>query len=132
MKNINYLIPLILLFVIIEAGILVFSQALIQKNISPNVLSGGNIILFLLTVITCLWQKKALKNSNPNVFIRSVMSGMLLKMVVAAIIIIIYSSISGETFNRRGIFSVMILYILYLSVEVIIISNLNKAGNVKK
>lgn len=131
MKNINYLIPLILLFVIIEAGILVFSQSLIQKNISPNVLSGGNIILFLLTVITCLWQKKALNNSNPNVFIRSVMSGILLKMVVAVMIIFIYVNMSGEDFNRRGIFSVMILYFLYLSVEVIIISKLNKAGNVK-
>lgn len=131
MKNINYLIPLILLFVIIEAGILVFSQSLIQKNISPNVLSGGNIILFLLTVITCLWQKKALNNSNPNVFIRSVMSGILLKMVVAVMIILIYVNMSGEYFNRRGIFSVMILYFLYLSVEVIIISKLNKAGNVK-
>ncbi|MBS1763014.1 MAG: hypothetical protein JSR00_09075 [Bacteroidetes bacterium] len=131
MKNINYLIPLILLFVIIEAGILVFSQSLIQKNISPNVLSGGNIILFLLTVITCLWQKKALNNSNPNVFIRSVMSGILLKMVVAVMIIFIYVNMSGEDFNRRGIFSVMILYFLYLSVEVITISKLNKAGNVK-
>lgn len=131
MKNINYLIPLILLFVIIEAGILVFSQSLIQKNISPNVLSGGNIILFLLTVITCLWQKKALNNSNPNVFIRSVMSGILLKMVVAVMIILIYVNMSGEDFNRRGIFSVMILYFLYLSVEVITISKLNKAGNVK-
>lgn len=131
MKNINYLIPLILLFVIIEAGILVFSQSLIQKNISPNVLSGGNIILFLLTVITCLWQKKALNNSNPNVFIRSVMSGILLKMVVAVIIILIYVNMSGEDFNGRGIFSVMILYFLYLSVEVITISKLNKAGNVK-
>lgn len=131
MKNINYLIPLILLFVIIEAGILVFSQSLIQKNISPNVLSGGNIILFLLTVITCLWQKKALNNSNPNVFIRSVMSGILLKMVVAVMIILIYVNMSGEYFNRRGIFSVMILYFLYLSVEVITISKLNKAGNVK-
>lgn len=131
MKNINYLIPLILLFVIIEAGILVFSQSLIQKNISPNVLSGGNIILFLLTVITCLWQKKALNNSNPNVFIRSVMSGILLKMVVAVMIIFIYVNMSGEDFNSRGIFSVMILYFLYLSVEVITISKLNKAGNVK-
>lgn len=131
MKNINYLIPLILLFVIIEAGILVFSQSLIQKNISPNVLSGGNIILFLLTVITCLWQKKALNNSNPNVFIRSVMSGILLKMVVAVMIIFIYVNMSGEDFNGRGIFSVMILYFLYLSVEVITISKLNKAGNVK-
>ncbi len=131
MKNINYLIPLILLFVIIEAGILVFSQSLIQKNISPNVLSGGNIILFLLTVITCLWQKKALNNSNPNVFIRSVMSGILLKMVVAVMIILIYVNMSGEDFNGRGIFSVMILYFLYLSVEVITISKLNKAGNVK-
>ena len=129
MKNINFLMPVILLFLIIEAAILVFANQLDAKGISSNVITAGNLVLLALTIITGLIQKKALTNSNPNVFIRSVMSGMLIKLVIGGIIIILYATLSSENFNKSGIFSVMILYLFYLATEVVIVMKLNKKKN---
>ncbi len=121
--------PVILLFLIIEAAILVFANQLDAKGISSNVITAGNLVLLALTIITGLIQKKALTNSNPNVFIRSVMSGMLIKLVIGGIIIILYATLSSENFNKSGIFSVMILYLFYLATEVVIVMKLNKRKN---
>ena len=129
MKNINFLMPVILLFIILEASTLVFANLLLAKGISPNVVTGGNLILFVLTVITCLLQKKAISNSNPNVFIRSVMTGMLIKMLIGGVIIFLYVTLSNENFNKAGIFTVMILYLFYLATEVIIVMKLNSRKN---
>ena len=118
-----------MLFVIIEATILVFGNQLDAKGISSNVITAGNLVLLILTIITALIQKKALSNTNPNVFIRSVMSGMLIKLLIGGLIIILYSTFSGVNFNKSGIFSVMILYLFYLATEVIIVMKLNRRKN---
>lgn len=129
MKNINFLMPVILLFVVIEASILVFANQLNLKGISSNVVTAGNIVLLVLTIITCLIQKKALANSNPNVFIRSVMGGMIIKLVIGAVIILLYSTLNQENFNKPGIFAVMVLYLFYLATEVLIVMKLNRIKN---
>lgn len=129
MKNINFLLPIILLFVIIEASILVFTNQIEAKGIAPNVLTSGNLILFILTMVTALIQKKALTNVNPNVFIRSIMTGMLIKMLLGGLIIILYATFSGDNFNKAAIFGVMIMYLFYLATEVTIVMNLNKRKN---
>ena len=129
MKNINFLMPVILLFVIIEASILIFANQLNLKGISSNVVTAGNIVLLVLTIITCLIQKKALTNSNPNVFIRSVMGGMIIKLVIGAVIILLYSTLNQENFNKSGIFAVMVLYLFYLATEVLIVMKLNRRKN---
>lgn len=129
MKNIKFLFPLYLLFFIIGIANLIFWEQLAAKGISPNVVSTGNILLFALTMLTIVIQKKALSNTNPNVFLRSVLSGMLIKMVIAALIIISYSVLSGDKFSKAGVFTVMILYLIYLAVEVMIVMKLNRRKN---
>jgi high-affinity Fe2+/Pb2+ permease len=74
-------------------------------------------------------QARALKNKNPNVFIRSVMGGMILKMFACIIAVFIYVQLSGADFNKRSIFTALCLYLVYLAVEVRSVMKLNRNKN---
>ncbi len=129
MTKLRLLLPVIIVFFI---GIIVreaFPAWIKDMGISPAVLAIGNIILMVLTLFTIAFQKRALENKNPNVFIRSIMSSMLIKMLVIAGGVIIYAKTSGDAFSKGGIFAVLILYLLYLAAEVYTVMKMNSRKN---
>lgn len=132
MKQLRLIMPVILTFILIVAVIFTFTPNFQRASIEPNVLMGGNLILFVVTIGTIFFQYNALKNSNPNVFIRSVMTAMLLKMVIGVLAVIAYVKLNPETYSKYGIFGVMIFYLAYLAVEVFVVMNLNRKKNVKE
>jgi high-affinity Fe2+/Pb2+ permease len=74
-------------------------------------------------------QKKALKNANPNVFIRSVMAGMMIKMAICIIAVMIYALAFKNNFSKYSVFAAVFLYFIYLAVEVRAATKLNKQKN---
>ena len=74
-------------------------------------------------------QYQAMYNNNPNVFIRSVMGGMLIKVFACIIAMVSYYFISGPAFNKPAVYASMVIYIIYLVVEVRAIMKLNKIKN---
>jgi len=70
-----------------------------------------------------------MRHENPNVFVRSVMGSILAKMMLTAFAVIIYVFASGESFNKRGVFISLFIYLVYLSVEVITLMKMNKKSN---
>ena len=107
----------------------VFAGWLEGMQVSLKVLTIGNILLFLLTLFTIAFQKKALDNKNPNVFIRSIMSSMLVKMLAVAGGVIIYVKANVGTFSKGGIFAVLVLYLFYLAAEVYTVMKMNSRKN---
>jgi len=98
-------------------------------NIDVEVLQGANVILYLLSLISINLQIKGMKNTNPNVFIRSVMGSMMIKMFIVVAIVFAYTILSGDHFNKRGIFISLFFYLIYLAVEVYSLMKLNKQKN---
>ena len=84
-KNLGSIIPLVILFTLISGLLVAFSSALQSKGFNIDVLIYSNIILIAISLISYFMQAKALQNKNPNVFIRSVMGGMMLKMFICVI-----------------------------------------------
>ena len=123
------LLPVISVFVLTIICREVFAGWLEGMQVSLKVLTIGNILLFLLTLFTIAFQKKALDNKNPNVFIRSIMSSMLVKMLAVAGGVIIYVKASGGTFSKGGIFAVLVLYLFYLAAEVYTVMKMNSRKN---
>jgi hypothetical protein len=122
-------LPVLTVFVLINILILTSVHTLNTYNISTNVLAVSNLFFFLLSVISISIQNKALSNKNPNVFIRSVMIGMILKMFSTAIAVVIYFFQSGSNFNKRGVFISLFFYLIYLATEVTTVMKLNKKSN---
>ena len=118
--------PLIILFVVLS-GFLVTSNALLSRwGIDNSVLIIANILFFVVSLLVFFMQRKALYHSNPNVFVRSVMAGMLIKMGVCVFAVILYRLLAGNGTSKISVFAAMFVYLLYLGVEVAVITKLNK------
>ena len=121
--------PLLLVYVIANLVLYAVRVILTKWGIDFTVLLFANSIFFLLSLLTFFMQRRALQNSNPNVFIRSVMGGMLIKMFFTITAVIVYRLIAGNSVSKVSVFSAMFLYLLYLGVEVAVITKLNRQKN---
>ena len=122
-------LPLFITFLVLTlfsfAGCLFFAD----KGINYLVVMGGNCLFFLVSLFVFRMQYLAMHNSNPNVFIRSVIGGMIIKMFACLIAIVAYYFISKTAFNKPAVYISMVIYIVYLVVEVRTIMKLNKTKN---
>ena len=124
--QIKIISPLFLVFTLTILVLYAIRGILAQWGIDFTILNIANGIFFLLSLLTFIMQRKALENSNPNVFVRSVMGGMLIKMFVTISVVIVYRLIAGNSVSKVSVFSAMFLYLLYLGVEVAVITKLNR------
>jgi hypothetical protein len=130
MKGTNrILLPLVLVFIIINAIVLVFNTRLREKGINGDVVLVANLLFFLVNLLVFSRQRKAMDNKNPNVFVRSVMAGMMVKMFVCIAAVIIYILAAKKDFNKPAVYFSMGIYVIYLAIEVRMMMKLNKPNN---
>ncbi len=122
-------IPFILLFIIFNNFFFFGKNWLANYGIDYLVMIIANSLFFIISLMAYLMQKKAIKNVNPNVFIRSVMGGMMIKMIICVIAIAIYVIALEENYSKGSIFASMFLYLIYLAIEVKVASKLNQQKN---
>ncbi len=120
------LLPLILLFSLITGFIFLLFSVLKNYHIDSNVLLWSNAMFFIISIISFYIQRNGLQNKNPHVFVRSVMGGMMFKMVICMIAVIAYVYFSGNNFNKRAVFISLFLYLVYLATEVYVVMKMNK------
>jgi hypothetical protein len=82
-------------------------------------LHATNFLLFLFGIVSLYIQERAIDAKNPNVFLRSVLGGTMIKMFGMVIIILAYVMWKRESYDAPSIFVSMIFYLIYLSVEVV-------------
>ncbi len=128
-SSFRILLPLILTFLLFSILPFLLLKPLADNHIDGNVILGANALFFMISLIAFFIQKRGLHNKNPHVFVRSVMAGMMIKMLfcIAAVIIYVYSS--GTGFNKRAVIFSLFLYLVYLIAEVLVVTKLNKQHN---
>jgi heme/copper-type cytochrome/quinol oxidase subunit 3 len=130
MQSNKQFLPLIIIFLGLNAFFLTGHSFLERNGIDSNVLIAANTLLFITNFITFIIQRKALQNKNPNVFVRSMMAGMMIKMFVVLGAFIAYVLLTGkQNVNKPAIYASIFLYFVYLAVEVAIVMKLNKQKN---
>jgi len=125
----NVLLPLLVTFVFFAAAIVLAWLFWKDAKVDFVVLLGANVLFFLVSVLAFRIQYKAMHNSNPNVFIRKVMTTMLLKMAIALAAVMTYVLAFRDTFNKPAVYISMLIYVVYLVVEVGLVMKLNKRKN---
>lgn len=123
------LAPLLYTLVILILVIFLAKWNFADKGINYEVILGANLFFCLISLLVFNMQYKAMFNKNPQVFIRSVMGGMLIKVFACVVAIVFYYFISGTSFNKPAIYASMFIYVVYLVVEVSTIMKLNKTKN---
>ena len=122
-------LPFVLIFIVFN-NFFLFSKDLLAKwHLDNLVLIIANSLFFLINIVVYAMQKKASKNTNPNVFIRSVMAGMMIKMAICIVAVMIYALAFKSSFSKYSVFAAMFLYFIYLAVEVRAATKLNKQRN---
>ena len=122
MRNKRPFSPVILLFIILNALFLTGRNTLDGWNVDQKVLIAGNILLFVITLISFLLAQRGLKSSNTHVFIRAVIGSIMIKLFVSVIAAFIYISIFKKQINKPALFTCMGLYLIYTFLEVSILT----------
>jgi len=127
--NRKLVLPLILVFIFFNTFFITARSFFERHGIDRDVLIIANAVLFAGNLITLLLQRRAMANSNPNVFVRSVMAGTMIKLFIIATAFMVYIFINKKNINRPAVYISIALYFIYLAVEVAIALKLNKQKN---
>lgn len=127
--NFKPLHPVFLVFIILNACFLLMKSFLAGNGFNTGLLIGANLLFVVINIIVFFLQRNALKNPNPNAFVRSVMGGMMIKMFVTIAAVFIYIAVAKQNLDLKNLFAIMLLYFLYLGIEVAIISTMQKQKN---
>ncbi|MDB5250586.1 MAG: hypothetical protein JWQ40_4980 [Segetibacter sp.] len=126
------LFPLVIVFLIAAGLILVFRHFLQEHGFDWQVLSGGNLFVYLVTVVSVHLLNKGMDATNTNAFLRNAYSGILIKLFACAAAAFIYILASGKNINQPALFATMGLYLVYTFVELsVILKHSNAKKNVK-
>ena len=118
--------PLLLLFIITTALFITSRARFTRWDVNVDVLIIGNLILFTATAVSFYLFSRSWGSKNPQAIVRTVYGGMFSKMMICLIAVIIYLSIAGKGINKAGIIGCMFLYLLYTTLEVVILMKLSK------
>lgn len=121
-------IPAILVFIILNAIILLLRNRLEGWGFNTSVMLGGNILVFLLSLISFSMGAKGLGSKSNPVFFRMIYGSFFLKLVGLSIAAFIYIMTVKKNVNKPALFFCMGLYVVYTFIEV---SALVKSGKKK-
>ncbi|MCY7291541.1 MAG: hypothetical protein LH615_05090 [Ferruginibacter sp.] len=124
------LLPIFIIFSLLTVFILSATNLFAKYNVDKNVLKGANLLFLVTGILVFFMQKNALQNKNPNVFVRSVIAGMMIKMFSTVIAVLAYVVTVGQGYNKKAVFISLFMYLIYLAAEVMAISKVNKSKNV--
>lgn len=125
------MLPLVFIFLTVGALILVFRNFLQAHGCDWQVLSGGNVIIYLVTAVSMHFLNKGMNADRTQVFLRNAYSGFLVKLFTCAAAAFTYILVAGKNINKPALFASMGLYLVYTFVELSIImkkSNATKNG----
>jgi hypothetical protein len=129
MQKRKQLFPLLFVFIAINTFLLTSSAFFDRYGIDRDVLIVANTLFFLSNFIAFFLQSRALQNKNPNVFVRSMMVSMMIKMLLVLGAFLGYVVVLGKAVNKPAIYISIFLYFVYLAIEVAIVLKLNKQKN---
>ena len=119
-------LPVFIVFLGVNVFGVVFSKTLEKLHINQGLLITGNLVLFIVTVLSFLLYQKAMMAGNTHNFIKNVYSGMFLKFFICIIAAFIYIYNVRQLVNKAGVFALMFLYLVYTFMEISILMKNSK------
>ena len=97
-----------------------------DSGVDYRVLLGGNLLLFIIGVISLKMNMGAMKHQNTQGFLRLVYGAFLLKFFVLAMVAFIYIAVFKKAINKPGLFGCFGLYFIYTFIEMRSVLKLSK------
>lgn len=125
-NKVRPLLPAIILFILLNGFFLTGKGLLERWGAAQEVLIVGNLILFILTVISYLISLRGLKSDNPHAVVRSVYGSFMIKFFACIITAFVYIMSVKKNVNKPALFACMGLYLIYSFIEVSVLTKLSK------
>jgi len=110
--------PLFVLFLLLNAFFLLANSWLTEQGLDTRVLITGNVILLLVILVSFILTRRSFDDPNPNVFVRAVYAGFILKFFVIAVAAFAYIMAVRDKVNKPALIACMGLYVVYTIIEV--------------
>src|SRR5687767_2907128 len=110
-------LPVVILFLVLNALFIVFRSRLESLDFDGPTLILGNLFLALITLLSFMVSRRGLDHKNPHVFVRSVYSGIMIKLFITIIAAFIYIATFRKGLNKPAFFTLMGLYLVYTFIE---------------
>ncbi len=118
--------PVVLFFVILTAFFISGKGLLDRWGADQEVLIIGNLLLFIIFLLSFLVAQRGLRTTNPHAFLRSVYGSMMIKFFLCIIAAFIYIAICKKDLNKPALFTLMGLYLVYTFIEVATLTKMSK------
>ncbi len=118
--------PIVFLFIILNAFFISGRSLLERWGTDQEVLIIGNLVLFVIFLLSFFVAQKGLKTTNPHAFVRSVYGSMMIKFFICIIVVFIYIAMYKKELNKPALFTLMGLYLVYSFIEVATLTKMSK------
>ena len=118
--------PLIIFFILLNAFFVSGKSLLAKWGADQSVLILGNLLIFIVTIISFFVALRGIKSKNPNAFVRSVYGSFILKFFIFAIAAFVYTQMARTNVNKTALFICMGLYLVYTFMEVSVLTKMLK------
>lgn len=98
--------------------LLALSQYGLVGGSALKVMAISNLLLYGLTLFLFRYTYKSFLDPNPNVSIRAIMSGMMIKFIVLAVVALAYIFVMRKEVSIPALLCSATLYLLYTTVEI--------------
>lgn len=110
--------PLFIVFLLVNALALSGKSLLTKYNFNQELLIAGNLILFVVVLVSYSITYRSLHSVNSQAFIRAMYGSFLIKFFLLAIAAFIYIMLAKKNVNTPGLGVCGLLYILYTVIEI--------------
>ena len=110
--------PLFLVFILVNALALTAKSLLEKYHFNQELLILGNLLLFVVILVSYLITYRSLHSSNSQAFIRAMYGSFLIKFFILAIAAFTYIMIAKKEVNKPGLAVCALLYIIYTAIEI--------------
>lgn len=109
---------MLIVFVLLNVLLVTGKNLLESWNVDTVVLATGNLLVFVIVLVSYFLLRKAIYSSNPQVFVRAMYGSFMIKFFVLAIGAFIYIQVAGKNVNKQALFTNMGLYFVYTFIEI--------------
>lgn len=121
--------PVLIFFLLINAFLFTAKSLLLKWGFSQPVLLGGNVILFIITIVSLYLYRNAMLHQKTAGFMSNALGGMMLKLFVCIAAFGLYAFIARKEINKPAVFSCVFLYFVYTIIEMRSLMKWNKERN---
>ena len=129
MKNRKPWLPLVILFIVLNAFFLIGRSWLAKQGVDNEVLIAGNLILFIATLFSFLVYMRSLRATGGGAAVRGMYGSFIIKFFTCLVAAFAYIMIAKKDVNKPALIICLGLYVVYTVIEV---SSLQKLLKQKK